>query len=100
MVRESGQTVGLICKFTGLESHQGQQRADNEGDPGPSLAEQLRREKIDEALAPAGSLDKELPSPFQDQLHNRFELIVSEGRRWSVHFYKKLCRPGPQARDL
>ena len=63
-----------------LVPHQRQQRRDHEGGAGAVVAEQSGGDEVHDALAPAGALHHEHPSPTGDEGLDRPELAVPEGR--------------------
>ena len=65
-----------------LVPHQREQRADQQRRPGPGVAQNLGRQEIDDALAPAGALDDEQPLPLVSGQVNGLPMPVAElGRR-------------------
>jgi hypothetical protein len=68
-----------------LIAHQREQRADEDRRPRAGVAEDFRRQEIDDALAPAGALhDEEALLLVRDGV-NRLPLAVAELRRWPQH---------------
>ena len=67
-----------------LVAHQRQQRRDDQGRSASPVPQQARRDEVDEALAPAGSLDDEQAfAPVREGV-DRLELSVAEHRRLVV----------------
>ncbi len=61
-----------------LVAHQREQRRDQQRRPEPLLAQQMRGEEVHRALAPAGALHDEHPSPIVDERRDRLSLPVTE----------------------
>jgi hypothetical protein len=57
-----------------LVANQGEQRVDENRRTRAGLAEELRRDELDDALAPAGRLDEEVARAVVDEGLDRFEL--------------------------
>ena len=63
-----------------LVAHQCQQRRNQERRPGLGLAQQLRRDEVDEALSPSGLLDdQESTTPFHDVANGGFLSLTELG---------------------
>ena len=61
-----------------LVSHQRQERADDDGRPGPFRPAQRGRHEVDRRLAPPGALHDEHPGPVGHEGGDRLELTVAE----------------------
>ena len=76
-----------------LVAHQRQQRTDQQRRAGTRVAQNSRREKIDDALAPARALDDEQSAALVRDLINRLPLAVAELRARAEHpLQERICQ--------
>ena len=72
-----------------LVSHQGQQWPDKQRRSGPTVTQNFRRDKVDNALAPAGALHYEHALSEHGRRFNRFPLSLAKQLIRTQHLAQK-----------